>query len=195
MTRHRFVCLVVLSMLAVGAADLPAQSPEPAALRQLNQVFVKVIVPVTARSPKQGGPVVESWVSEQIQQLGETEYFAVTGWVPVCDALLEHDAVDNRVWDGGLSGRNVFCPAGGDIPERENGRVLVSVAGWLPFYGCEARVSLLDEPGSRAVGPVQIFSGDGVERKPVLTKHQLPYVAVIIAPPPHEGFASRGEAE
>jgi len=186
MKRHRFVCLLIFNVAAAIAGGLPAQDPTPesTARRRFNQVFVKVIVPVTSRTSKQDGPVVESWVAEQLQQLGESEYFAVTDWVPVCDGLLEDDIVDNDVWDGRLVGKHSYCPVGGDIPERENGRVLVNVAGWLPFGGCEANITLRDEPGSRAVGPVQVLVGkektpvkvDGVER--------LPYVAVIIAPPP-----------
>ena len=106
MRRPSFVCLLVFIMVAAIAAELPAQAPTPESTtrRQFNQVFVKVIVPVTLRTPKQDGPVVESWVAEQLKQLGESEYFAVTDWVPVCDGLLEDDIVDNRVWDGSLDG-------------------------------------------------------------------------------------------
>ena len=184
MKRPSFVCLLVVNMVAAIAAELPAQAPTPESTsrRRFNQVFVKVIVPVTSRTPKQDGPVVESWVAEQLKQLGESEYFAVTDWVPVCDGLLEDDIVDNDVWDGRLDGKHPYCSVGGDIPERENGRLLVSVAGWLPFGGCEANIMLSDEPGNRAVGPVQILVGK--ERKPVKVEERFPYVAVIIAPPP-----------
>ncbi len=154
---------------------------------------MKVIVPITSRTPKQDGPVVESWVAEQLKQLGVPKYFAVTDWVPVCNALLEDDIVDNDVWDGRLNDKHSYCPVGGDIPERENGRLLVSVAGWLPFGGCEARFTLLDEPGNRAVGPVQILAGK--ERKTVQVKERLPYVAVIIAPPPQRSVTSHSDAE
>ena len=157
--RPSFVCLLVFNMVAAIAAELPAQAtPESTARQQFNQVFVKVIVPVTPRTPKQDGPVVESWVAEQLKKLGETEYFAVTDWVPVCDGLLADDIVDNDVWDGRLEGNRGYCPVGGDIPERENGRLLVSVGGWTPAGG-EANITLLDEPGSRAVGPVRLLVG------------------------------------
>ena len=91
-----FACLLVLNILAAFAVELPAQDPTPetSTSRRFNQVFVKVVVPVTSRTPKQGGPVIESWVAEQLKQLGEPECFAVTDWVPVCDALLS----DNAVW-------------------------------------------------------------------------------------------------
>jgi len=194
MWRPGFVRLLFFSMVAIIAAELPARPPTPAstARQQFNQVFVKVIVPVTSRTPQQDGPVVESWVAEQLKQLGETEYFAVTGWVPVCDGLLEDDVIDNDVWDGQLGGKHSYFPVGGDIPERANGRLLVKVTGWLCPVGGEANITLPDEPGSRAVGPVRILVGQ--ERKRIKIEEGLPYVAVIIAPPPQKGVASRGDA-
>ncbi|WP_442511335.1 hypothetical protein SH528x_003009 [Novipirellula sp. SH528] len=194
MRRPNVVCLLVFNMVAAIALEVPAQDPPPESTtrRQFNQVFVKVIVPVTSHTPKQDGPVVEFWVAEQLKHLGESEYFAVTDWVPVCDALLEDDIVDNRVWDGRLDGKSSYCPVGGDIPERKNGRLLVSVGGWTPGGG-EANIALPDEPGSRAVGPVQILVGK--ERKPMKTEDPLPYVAVIITPPPLMGFTSHGDVE
>ena len=183
MRRPSFVCLLVFTAVAAIAAELPAQGPTPesTARRRFNQVFVKVIVPVTSHIRKQDGPVVEAWVAQQLKQLGVSEYFAVTDWVPICDGLLEDDVVDNRVWDGRLDGNNSYCPVGGDIPERENGRLLVSVGGFSPTGGF-ANITLSDEPGSRAVGPVQFLIGK--ERKPLKIEERLPYVAVIIAPPP-----------
>ncbi len=112
--------------------------------------------------------------------------------MPVCDGLLADDIVDNDVWDGRLGGKHPYCPVGGDIPERKNGRLLVRVAGWLPF-GVEANIRLPDEPGSRAVRPVQLFVGK--ERKPVKVDERLPFVAVIIAPPPQAGVTSHGDVE
>jgi len=194
MRRPSFVCLLVFNMVAAIAAELPAQAPTPesTARRRFNQVFVKVIVPVTSRTPKQDGPVVESWVAERLKQLGESEYFAVTDWVPVCDALLEDDIVDNKVWDGRLNGKHPFCPVGGDIPQRENGRLLVRIAGWTPAGG-EANITLTDEPGSRAVGPVRLLVGK--EGKRIKIEEGLPHVAVIIAPPPQEGVTSHSDDE
>ena len=195
MSRPSFVCLLVFSMFAAIAAELPAQGPTPesTARRRFNQVFVKVIVPVTSRTPQQDGPVVESWVAEQLKHLGVSERFAVTDWVPVCDGLLTDDFIDNDVWDGRLGGKHAYSPVGGDIPERENGRLLVKVTGWLCPVGGEANITLRDEPGSRAVGPVQILVGK--ERKPMKTEDPLPYVAVIITPPPLEGVTSHGDVE
>ena len=189
-----FGCLLVLNILAAFAVELLAQDPtaEPTTRRQFNQVFVKVIVPVTSRTPKQDGPVVESWIAEQLKQLGESEYFAVTDWVPVCEALLEDDIVDNRVWDGILDGESSYCAVGGDIPERKNGRLLVSVGGFTPGGG-EANITLSDEPGSRAVGPVRLLVGK--EGKRTKIEEGLPYVAVLIAPLPQEGVTSHSDDE
>ena len=202
MKRLRIVIVALFVLINAGslAADeneepqtdaAKAATPEATTRQQFNQVFVKVIVPVTSHTPKQDGPVVESWVAEHLKQMGESEYFAVTDWVPVCDGLLADDIVDNRVR---LNGKLPYCPVGGDIPERENGRLLVSVGGFTPGGG-EANITLPDEPGSRAVGPVQILVGK--ERKPVKfdVDERLPFVAVIIAPPPQEGVTSHGDAE
>lgn len=181
-----FALLLVLHTLTTFAAELPAQNPTPAPIsrQRFNEVFVKVIMPVTARTPKQNGPVVESWVAEQLKQLGESEYFAVTKWVPICDGLLEDDIVDNRVWDGSL-GKASFCPVGGDIPERNSGRVLVSVGGWSPGAGYEARVTLADEPGTRTVEPV-LYHSPGGEKTQVQGEKPMAYVAILIGPPPRE---------
>ena len=176
-------CLLILNMVAAMAAELPAQAPTPESIarQRFNQVFVKVIVPVTADSPKQEGPAVESWVAEQLKQMGEAEFFAVTDWVPVCDGMISDDIVNNHVWDGLLKGKQRFCRVGGDIPERENGRLLVSVGGWTPAGG-EAQIELADEPGSRAVGPVRLVVRN--EGKRMQIEEGLPYVAVIVGPPP-----------
>ncbi len=188
-----FALLLVLHTLTPFVAELPAQdaTPESISGRESNQVFVKVIMPVTAHTPKQDGPVVECWVAEQLQQLGESEYFAVTNWVPVCDGLPSDDVVDKRVW-GGRLGKVSFCPVRGDIPERNNGRVLVSVGGWSPKAGYEARVTLADEPGTRAVEPVLYHLPSG-EKRQIQGKKPMAYVAILIGPPP-AGKAEPGVA-
>lgn len=190
MSRPSFVCLLMVNMILALAAELSAQETktESLATRRFNQVFVKVIVPVTSRTPKQDGPVVELWVEEQLEQVGVSEYFAVTDWVPVCDALRADGIVDNDVWDGRLESKHAYCAVSGDIPERENGRVLVSVAGWLPFAGCEATTKLLDEPGNRAVVPVELHVGE--ESESLEVGEALPFVAVLIAPPLRESETS-----
>ena len=193
-----FALVLVLYTLTTFAPELLGQNPTPASIarQRFNQVFVKVIMPVTARTPKQDGPVVESWVAEQLKELGQSEYFAVTDWVPVCDGLLADDEVDNRVWSGSLVGKNSggFCPVGGDLPERKDGRVLVLVGGWDPGGGHEMKVTLVDEPGIRAVEPVLPYSARG-KRKAIPGEKPLAYVAVLIGPPPRERVTSHSHDE
>ncbi|MFM9115539.1 MAG: hypothetical protein ACKOU6_05195 [Planctomycetota bacterium] len=186
MSRAGLVCLFVFHLIAATAVALPAQDRPQAATshQQPNQVFVKVILPVTSKTPKAKGPTVESWVAEQLKMLGETEFFAVTSWVPISDALLKDDFMDNKIWDGHLAGEARYCLAHGDIPERKEGRLLVRVAGWTPFGGA-ANIRLPDEPGSRAVGQVRWGRNDAeVDGKRTEGEVGLPYVAVIVAPPP-----------
>ncbi|TWU11135.1 hypothetical protein [Allorhodopirellula heiligendammensis] len=187
MTRLKFTLLLIFSTLTSFASELPAQNPTPASIarQRFNQVFVKVIMPVTLRTPKQDGPAVESWVAERLSELGESEYFAVTDWVPVCDGLLADDDVDNHVWSGSLVGKNAsaFCPVGGDLPERKDGRVMILVGGWDPGGGHETKVTLVDEPGTRAVEPVLPYSAHG-KSKAIPGQKPLAYVAILIGPPP-----------
>jgi len=193
-----FALLLVLYTLTTFASELPAQNPTPASIarQRFNQVFVKVIMPVTARTPKQDGPAVESWVAGQLKELGESEYFAVTDWVPVCDGLLEDDEVDNDIWSGQLVGKKSgnFCRVGGDLPERKDGRVLVLVGGWDPGGSHEVKVTLVDEPGTRAVEPVLPYSARG-KRKTIPGEKPLAYVAVLIVPPPREHVTSHSNDE
>jgi hypothetical protein len=193
-----FALLLVLLTPTAFAAERPAKNPMPASIarQRFNQVFVKVIMPVTDRTPKQDGPVVESWVAEQLKELGAAEYFAVTDWVPVCDGLLADDEVDNSVWSGQLVGKKSgnFCPVEGDLPERKDGRVVVLVGGWDPGGGHEAKVTLVDEPGTRAVEPVLPYSARG-KRKAIPGEKPLAFVAVLIGPPPREHVASHSDDE
>lgn len=185
--RRRFALLLVLSTMAAIGVELSAQTPTPESIarQRFNQVFVKVILPVSVRSPKQDGPAVESWVAAAMKEQGESEYFAVTDWVPVCDGLLADQEIDNSVWDGQLIGKGagVFCPVGGDIPERKDGRLQVLVGGWDPGGGQEARVTLVDEPGTRTVEPVRHYSASG-KRTVKPGEKPIAYVAVLIGPPP-----------
>ena len=182
MSHSDFVRLLVFCIITVFAADLSAQTSGSAASERakFNQVFVKLIIPVTDSYPKQDGPVIESWIKKRLKKLKVSEYFAVTDWVPICDGLLADDTIDNDVWSGSINGHSC-CPVGADIPERENGRMLVNIGGWSPGR-CETRIKLDDEPGSRAVGPMQVFGGR--KDKPIKVDWQMPYVAVMVAPPP-----------
>ncbi len=180
--------LLAIHTFTQFVAELAAQdaTAESIAHQQFNQVFVKVIIPVTSRTPKQNGPVIEAWVAEQLKKLGESDYFAVTNWMPVCDGLLADEVADTHVWSGSLDNAS-FCPVGGDIPERKDGRVLVSIGGWSPGAGYEARIRLADEPGTRAVEPV-LYHSPGGEKKQSPGEKPMAYVAFLIGPPPEEGY-------
>ena len=82
------------------------------------------------------------------------------------------------VWDGGKLGDIHYCPVGADIPDRAKGRIKVLVGGWGPG-GVEVTVSMTDEPGSRAIAAV----------KELKTEQGMPYVAVLIGPPPENPAA------
>jgi hypothetical protein len=187
-----------LCMLMTFAADLSAQDPMPGAIarQRFNQVFVKVIMPATERTPKQDGPVVESWVAEQLAQIGVSEYSAVTDWVPVCDAMLADDEVNNRVWSGQLVSKaaTTFCSVSGDLPERKDGRVVVRVDGWLPVAGYAAEITLADEPGIRAVEPVMDHSFSG-EKGMVPGEKSFAYVAILVGPKPQKRAISHCNGE
>ena len=178
--------LIVGMSAAIGAFNVPPlsqeQTPEANERSKFNQVFVKVILPVTNQTPMQKGPAVESWIAKQLKQRGESEYYAVTDWVPICDGLLEDESIDNDVWDGILESKQVrFCPVFADIPERENGRVTVLLSGWAPGAPNQVTTELSDEPGTRVLRSVEFLGSDG---KPIETDVKLPYYAVVIAPPP-----------
>ena len=71
-----------------------------------------------------------------------------------------------------------YCPVHGSIPERADGRIKVLLNGWGPG-GASVTISLTDEPGSREIAAVE-------EAK---TEQGLPYVAVLIGPPPDKPAA------
>ncbi|MEM8733891.1 MAG: hypothetical protein AAGG44_06710, partial [Planctomycetota bacterium] len=148
--------------------------------RTNNHVFVKVLIPTTKGKVEQKGPRIESWIKEAVKQCGQ-EYRAVTDWVPVQDALLSGADEQGVVWDGRLPSKRQYCPVSGDVPKRGNDRVQVSLSGWYPFAGCAANITLPDEPGSRAIGVVEIPKGKA--ENPHRLDEPLPCVAVIIAPP------------
>ncbi|HYV36407.1 MAG TPA: hypothetical protein VE988_11920, partial [Gemmataceae bacterium] len=70
------------------------------------------------------------------------------------------------------------------IVERADGRIKVRLDGWVPKpYG--VTVSLTDEPGSREIAAVTRFK----------TEQGLPYVAVLIGPPPEKPAAPQNEVK
>ena len=117
-------------------------------------------------------PVVESWIAKDLKKLGQTQFSAVTGWVAVDLCPLSGIPLGDSVWDGKLGDKH-YCPVGADIPERAKGSIKVLLAGWSPG-DAEVTVSLTDEPGSRAIAGV----------KAQKTEKGMPYVAVLIGPPP-----------
>ena len=123
--------------------------------------------PATRRIATGIKPLVESWIAEELEERGQAEVTAVTGWVPLDLSPLGATGV----WDGKLA-RGHHCPVGADIPERAEGRISVHLSGWSPG-GAFVTVSLKDEPGTRVIAAVEEFE----------TEQGMPYVAVIIGPP------------
>ena len=70
-----FALLLAIYTFTPFVTELPAQdaTPNSIARRKFNQVFVKVIMPVTARTPKQDGPAVESWADRVAAENGFTD--------------------------------------------------------------------------------------------------------------------------
>ncbi len=82
--------LLVFYMVAAIAAELPAQGPTPESIARSGSIKCSSSHCSRHLSYSQAGrPVVESWVAEQLKQLGDFEYFAVTNWVPVCDGCCQ----------------------------------------------------------------------------------------------------------
>ena len=172
MTRLFLASIAVVSALAVVPYAVKAQKPTPkkGALPKSNQVYVKIILPIDPATRGKDQPVVESWIAEQLKKRGQSKFTAATGWVPLAGKWDEATSV----WDG----KGWGCPVSGDIPERANGRIKVLLQGWTPG-GDKVTVSLKDEPGSRAIAAVERAK----------TEQGLPYVAVLIGPPPEKPAA------
>ncbi|MFO0969551.1 MAG: hypothetical protein U0793_28670 [Gemmataceae bacterium] len=180
MTRFFLALIAVVSALALATHVVQAQTatPEKGALPRSNQVYVKVIWPTDSATRGKEQPVVESWIAEQLKKRGQSKFTAATGWVPLA---ITGDKFEfpTRVWDGGLGGKARACPVSGLIAERADGRIKVLLDGWAPVPDRGVTVTLTDEPGNREVA--------AVER--IKTKQGLPYVAVLIGPPPEKPAA------
>jgi hypothetical protein len=176
MTRLFLASIAVVSALAVVPCAMEAQKPTPkkGALPKSNQVYVKIILPTDPATRDKDRPVVESWIAEQLKKRGRSKFTAATGWVPLAGKWDE----STPVWDGKLGDKQCYCPVAGDIPERADGGIKVLVDGWSPGYA-RVTVTLKDEPGSREIAAVE-------EAK---TEQGLPYVAVLIGPPPEKPAA------
>jgi hypothetical protein len=166
---------LIISTLTLVPCAVKAQEPTPknAAQPKSNQVYVKVIMPTDPADRDKDRTIVESWIAEDLRKLGQTRFAAVTGWVAL--DLSPFGATD--VWNGVLGDKS-YCPVGADIPERAEGRIKVLLSGWSPG-GAYATASLRDEPGSRAIAAVEDLK----------TEQGMPYVAVLIVPPPEKPAA------
>ena len=182
MARLFLASIAVVSALAVVPHAVEAQKPTPkkGALPKSNQVYVKIIWPTASATDDKDRPVVESWIAEQLKKRGQAKFTAVTAWVP----LAVKGEESTPVWDGNLGDTNPICPVSGQIVERADGRIKVRLWGWHPG-GAEVIVSLTDEPGSREIAAVE----------EVKTEQGLPYVAVLIGPPPEKLAAPTEEKE
>jgi hypothetical protein len=171
MTRLFLASIAVVNALAVVSYAVKAQeTPKKGALPKSNQVYVKIIWPTDPATRDKDRPIVESWIVEQLKKRGQSKFTAATAWVPLDVKGEKSTRVesygDDQPW---------ACPVGGQITERADGRIKVRLLGWHPG-GAEVIVSLTDEPGSREIAAVE-------EAK---TKEGLPYVAVLIGPPPEK---------
>ena len=174
MTRQLLAIIVSTLTLVPYAVKAQEPTPKKAAQPKFNQVYAKIIMPTDPADRDKDRPVVESWIAEDLKKLGQARFTAVTGWVPLDLSPFE----ETHVWDGGKLGDTLYCNVGADIPERAKGRIKVHLSGWNPG-GAFATVSLRDEPGSRAIVAVEQAK----------TEQGMPYVAVLIGPPPEKPAA------
>ena len=176
MTRLFLALIAVISALAVAPDALKAQKPTPeeGALPKSSQVYVKIIWPIAPATHDKNRPIVESWIVEQLKMRGQAKFTAATAWV----RLAGKGEKSTMVWDAILDDERCGCPVAGKIAERAEGRIKVRLGGWYPG-GAEVVVSLKDEPGSREIAAVD----------EVTWAQGLPYVAVLIGPPPEKLIA------
>jgi hypothetical protein len=187
MTRLFLASIAVVSALAVVPFAGEAQKPTPkkGALPKSNQVYVKIILPTDPATRDKDRPVVESWIAEQLKKRGQSKFTAATAWVPLDDAWVPFNDKGKKwwkftdVWDGRLDGTEWACPVAAKITERADGRIKVILGGgWAP-NPTQGDVSLKDEPGSREIVAVERAK----------TEQGMPYVAVLISPPPEKPAA------
>lgn len=173
MTHHLFIFVAVaLSVIPCAAT---AQEPSShTAQAALNRVYVKIIMPTDAANRGKDRPIVESWIGEDLKKRGQAKFTAVTGWVNLDLSPLE----STELWDGKLGDKQRYCQAGAEVLDRAEGRIKLHVNGWGPG-AVDLMVSVTDEPGSRAMVAVdELKTPDG-----------MPYVVVLIGPPPEKTAA------
>ena len=164
-TRQLLALIVGTLTLVPYAVNAQEPTKKKAAQPESNQVYVKIIVPTALAAHNKDSPVVESWIAERIKKRSESKYAAGSAWVVLVETGEEFED-PTLVWEGG-------CRVHAEIVERKNGGLKVFLDGWSPF-AAGVTVSLADEPGSRKI----------VAAKKAETKHGVPYVAVLICPPP-----------
>lgn len=173
----RQLLALIVSTLILVPCKMKTQEPTPKIADQpeFNQVYVKIIMPTDSADRDKDRPVVESWIAEDLKKRGQAKFTAVTRWVPL--DLSPFEATD--VWDGGNLDNVYYCHVCADIPERAKGRIKVLLVGWTPG-GADVTVSMKDEPGIRAIAAVEHYK----------TEQGMPYVAVLIGPPPEKAAAA-----
>jgi hypothetical protein len=178
----RQLLALIISTLTLVPSAVKAQEPAPkkAAQPKFNQVYVKIILPGDLATRDKDRPIIESWIAEQLKQPGQSKSTAATGWV-LLDASPKSAII---VWDAKLDGKRWGCPVGGWIAERADGRIKVVLLGW-DAGGSRVTISLKDEPGSREIAAVE-------ETK---REEGVPYVAVLIGPPPENPAAPTGKSK
>lgn len=174
MTRQLLALIVSTLTLVPCAAKAQEPTPKEAARPQSKPVYVKIIMPADSADRAKDRPVVESWIAEELKELGQAKFTAVTGWVPLEPSPFEA----THVWDGAKLGKILYCPVGADILDRAKGRIKVHLVGWNPG-GADVTVSLKNEPGSRAIAAVEELK----------TEQGMPYVAVLIGVPAENSVA------
>ena len=175
MTRFFLALIAVVSVLAVVpyAGEAQKATPKKDALPKSNQVYVKIIL---AHRP--GEPTTRTDQPSSPGSRSSSRNAGRPNSPPRprgCLLLIRGEA---QVWDGAVDGKQCGCPTAGRIVERADGRIKVLVDGWGPGY-TKVTVSLKDEPGSREIA--------AVER--IKMEEGLPYVAVLIGPPPEKPAA------
>jgi hypothetical protein len=176
MTRLFRASIAVVSALAVAPYALNAQEPTPKKgdLPKSNQVFLKIILPGDLAPRDKDRPIIESWIAEQLKQLKQSKSTAATGWV-----LLDRSPRSGTmVWDGKLGDKRWGCDVCAHADVRADGRIKVVIYGWNQGSP-QMTVSLKDEPGIREIAAVE-----GAK-----TDQGLPYVAILICPPPESPAA------
>jgi hypothetical protein len=157
--------VVALVLLVPGQLSLANDQPSSATYA----VYAKIILPL--KPPRDGShPIVESWISKNLQKWGKSKLRAVTQWV----RLAEKGEKVTRVWNATVDGQVWGCPVAGRIVERtKDGKVKVELLGWSPGGAVIKGQTLATEIGSRKIAVVDTGEGDD---------SGIAYVALFVGP-------------